>query len=106
WASKNPVTKGLYSSHEVKFDNVRNGIVQVIFDVKTGKATTVWHKTPTELNKLHQTARYGPTSSSPDITKYFERGWHTDEFENELTSNIQWEDMMLTVYEQLPDYGK
>ena len=106
WASKDPVTKGLYTSHEVKFSKVHHGIAQVVFDPQTGKADTVWYKTGSELKELHQTTRYGPDKNSPDVTKHFERGWHTEEFENEITLDIEWEEMMVTVYESLPDYGK
>lgn len=108
WAQGSKPTKDLYKSHAYKLRDIRDSysIDRIILGKRGTPAKTISYKSGTDFEKLHQICRYGLKGDSKDLSSIFARGWHSDAFERALISKINWEEMMVKIYEELPDYGK
>ena len=108
WAQGSNPAKDLYKSHAYKLRDIResHSIDRIILGPPGTSAKTVTYKSGADFEKLHQICRYGLKGSSKDLASVFTRGWHSDAFERSLINKIGWEDMMIKIYEKLPNYGK
>lgn len=105
WAQKTTPNKELYKSHAYKFKKARP-ITQIISGQKGVPPKTCTYSTGADFAKLLLICRYGFKTGSKALKLIFNRGWHTDSFRNSLIGNIKWEEMMIGIYESLPDYPK
>lgn len=109
WARGSKPTKDLYMSHSYKLRDVGDSysIDRIILEKPDSPVKTVSYKSGADFKKLHQICRYGLSSNdTKDIATIFSRGWHSEAFERSLISKINWEEMMVKIYESLPSYGK
>ena len=108
WVQGLEPSKNLYRSHAYKLRDVRDSysIKRIILGKRGTPPKTVSYRSGSDFEKLHQICRYGLNGDSKDLSSFFARGWHTNAFERALISKIEWEEIMVKTYEELPDYGK
>jgi GTPase Era involved in 16S rRNA processing len=107
WAQQTKPAELLYKSHAYKFRDVRKSkSIDRIIILPSGTAKTISYSTGTQFEKLFQICRYGLNGDKKELALIFKTGWFTDDFERFLISKIKWEEMMVKIYEELPDYGK
>ena len=99
WARQTVPSRDLYKSHEYKFRELRRPITRVIQGESGTPAKTIIYSSAADIHKLLSICRYGPRTGSKRLTSIFERGWHTDSFKRSLISKIEWEEMMVNIYE-------
>lgn len=102
WAQQTIPSKKLYKSHAYKFQKA-NPIIRIILGPPGTPAQTITYSSDTDFEKLISTCRYGAKTGSKELATLFERGWHSDAFERSLINKIGWEEMMIEVYESLPN---
>lgn len=103
WAQQTITSKKLYKSHAYKFEKARKSITRIILGPPGTPARTIEYSSSTDFEKLILICRYGLKTGSKELANIFERGWHSDAFERSLINKIGWEEMMIEVYESLPN---
>jgi hypothetical protein len=101
WIQKTPIPKGLHKSHADKFRDVRKSksINRIVLGKPGTKAITISYSTDKEFEKLLKLCRYGTGGGSKELKSIFEKGWHFDNFRNGVITKIEWEKMMISIYE-------
>jgi len=56
-----------------------------------------------DFEELRMACQYGSNTESKDVQQIFKSGWHLDGLRNGLINKIKWTEMMLKIYNELPD---
>ncbi len=108
WAQKTLPTKKLYRDHAYKLRDVRKSksIDRIILGSLGTPARTFSYSSGVQLAELLKICRYGHKTGTKKLESIFEQGWHSEDFQRALEIKMDWENMMVDIYEKLPGYGK
>ncbi len=108
WAQQTSPSKKPYKNHAYKLRDVRKSksIDRIILGSPGTPAKILSYSSGNQLSKLLQICRYGPKTGAKELQSIFRQGWHSEDFQRALEIKIDWESMMVGIYEKLPDYGK
>lgn len=101
WATDTNMDPQIRKSHAAKFKDLPS-VTRTILGPSGTPPKDVEFSTGHDFEELRMACQYGSNTESKDVSQIFKSGWHLDGLRNGLIQKIQWEEMMLKVYAELP----